>query len=81
VAVTVGVPADDGVKVTEHAAWPPPPVGAHDPAENEPWPPADHVTVPPGVVATPASVSVTVAVHSAGEPTTTELSHCTAVDV
>ena len=79
--MTVGDPVDEGVKVTEQVAWAPVPAGVHDPLENDPWPPADHVTVPPGVIGVPASVSVTVAVQVAGEPTTTELSHCTAVDV
>jgi hypothetical protein len=53
----------------------------HEVEENVPWPPADQVTVPPGVMAAPASVSVTVAVHVAGEPTMTDESHTNDVEV
>ena len=57
------------------------PASVHVGLENEPWPPADQLTVPVGVIAVPAPVSVTVAVHVAGAPTTTEPSHCTDVEV
>jgi len=69
------------VNVTEQLARPPLPVGTQEVAENEPCPADDHVMVPPGVVAVPTSVSVTVAVHWAGEPTVTDESHCTEVAV
>jgi hypothetical protein len=81
VAVTVGVPEAAGVKVTEQLAAAPVPARVHDVAENVPWPPEDQPMVPLGVAGVPLSVSVTVAVQVAGEPTTTEESHWTAVEI
>jgi hypothetical protein len=49
---------------------------------NEPLEPEPKLTVPVGVAAVPESVSVTVAVHVDGEPTTTGFgAHDTPVEV
>jgi hypothetical protein len=50
------VPAADGVTLTEHVAEVPVPASVH-------VPPGVKVTVPDGVIAVPADVSVTVAVQ------------------
>jgi hypothetical protein len=51
-----------------------------EPDENVPFP-CDQLTVPPGVVPGPASVSVTVAVQAVADPTGTGVLHATVVEV
>ena len=65
----------DGVAVTVHVAVPPLPAAVHEGAENVTGPSLDHVTVPPGVTAVPASTSLTVAVQLAPVPTAVGEAH------
>jgi hypothetical protein len=66
--------------VTEQVATTPDPASVQVPDENVPTP-CDQLTVPPGVVPGPASVSVTVAVHVVAVPTGTGVLHATEVEL
>ena len=69
------MPAAVGVRLTEHVADAPVPA-------NVQVPPDGNVTVPVGVDAIPAAVSVTVAVHDVACPTNTVVGvHATLVVV
>ncbi len=76
--VTVTVPVAVAVNVTEHV----PDARVHDAALKDPAAPVDvNATVPVGVLAIPAEVSATVAVHADATPTTTGLVQDIVVEV
>jgi hypothetical protein len=68
------------VKVTEQLAVPPPPLSVQLVGETLP-PPEVKLTLPVGVVAVPADMSVTVAVHALVPLTAIGLAQLTLVDV
>lgn len=73
--MTVRLTAAVGVMLAEQDADEPVPASVHEPL-------GVNVTVPPGVIAVPTSVSVTVAVHDVACPTTTVAGlHDTVVEV
>jgi hypothetical protein len=81
VAPITSVPAIEGVYVTEQVAVALLPARVQAVSENVPAPPVNQCTVPPGVIATPGDVSVTVAVHVEAEPTWTGVPQVTEVVV